>query len=257
MEDVEPIPRVRAEWLMAVVSRCQAFAGRILVCEPEDFVGEAERLARDLPEPQTIVERATLGRLLLEAGKGLWHTAEYRGILARPADVSSALPIEGCDGRTDIERFIDCARAVAAAAASEVESEEPEPDGERPRDRPDLGHAVAPHLDLHQVATYIDHHCDKALTARALGQVFGYDPRRLARAFRTRFDTSLYERVHRARILKGLRLLRRTTANVADVARAVGFCSKATFYRAVMRATGQTPAQYRKLARPRAPLRSR
>jgi AraC-like DNA-binding protein len=94
------------------------------------------------------------------------------------------------------------------------------------------------------------------LTARALGQVFGYDARRLARAFRTRFDTSLYEHVHRARVLKGLRLLRRTGANVADVARAVGFRSKATFYRAVMRATGQTPAQYRQGAHARVSLRS-
>ncbi len=242
-------PLVRAEWLHSVVSRCQAFAGEIMVCEPEEFVREAERLTRELPAPTTIAERAALERLLVEATKALCRTAEYRHILTAGAGGLETLSDPASsNGRSEEERFIECARALATAAAqSEGDLAAHGITARAASAPPGEGHepATAPRLDLREVARYIDAHCGDRLTARTLGRVFGCDGRRLARAFRNRFQSSLSEHVHRARILNGLRLLRRTAATVEAIALAVGFHSKATFYRGVVRATGQTPAQYR------------
>jgi AraC family transcriptional regulator len=85
------------------------------------------------------------------------------------------------------------------------------------------------------------------LTVQGLAAALGVPPLRLGRAFRRAFGCSPGEMVRRRRVARAEELLRAGRRPLADVALASGFADQAQLTKAFRRATGFTPAAYRRL----------
>jgi AraC-like DNA-binding protein/mannose-6-phosphate isomerase-like protein (cupin superfamily) len=95
------------------------------------------------------------------------------------------------------------------------------------------------------LSEYIDQNLNAELTLSALAQKCFYNPSYFSRLFKQKFHMSLTEYVTRKRIENAIRLLCSTTLSVDEISQKTGFVDRSTFYAAVSRITGTTPAQYR------------
>jgi AraC family transcriptional regulator len=102
----------------------------------------------------------------------------------------------------------------------------------------------APWLDhVHElVRTRFDH----SLTVAGLAEEVGVHPVHLSRAFHKRFGVPLAAHVRALRVDGARRLLRDSTLTLSDVATAAGFADQSHLTRVFKRATGLTPARYRR-----------
>ena len=96
-----------------------------------------------------------------------------------------------------------------------------------------------------KIADYIDRNLGEELTLSALAQKCFYNPSYFSRVFKEHFNMSLTEYVNHRRVELAKTLLLKGELSVEEIAYRVGYSSKTSFYRAFMRVTGATPAEYK------------
>jgi AraC-like DNA-binding protein len=90
---------------------------------------------------------------------------------------------------------------------------------------------------------------DAALKVDGLARAVGVSSRELSKLINTHTGASFYEYVNRHRVAEARRLLtdpEEATTSIEAIGLLVGFKARSTFYEAFRRATGQTPAEYRR-----------
>jgi AraC-like DNA-binding protein len=217
---------IRQKWYDEIVRRLQAVEGGALLVDPDDAQLTLERLGRELPEPQTHLERLLLRGLLLEVACRCGHR----------------LHRQKCDGRTA------CNFTEASILEKFFGDRTPDPRqpflrwvqqffGEFAR--------VHPQSAARKLARRLRRSCGEHLDLAACAASLNMGPAQLRRAFFREFGQSIREYQRCARIMAALEMA--GSANVARIALEVGYKSKKNFYRAFTRLTGTTPAAFRRL----------
>lgn len=106
---------------------------------------------------------------------------------------------------------------------------------------------------LTRVAALVRDRLDHPPTVAELAAAAGCSPAALDRRLRRVFALSPQQYVLRARVDHAAALLGGTDLPVVEVARAAGFYDQASFTRTFGRLTGETPAQFRRVARETGP----
>ncbi len=96
-----------------------------------------------------------------------------------------------------------------------------------------------------ELSDYIDSNLESDLTLASLAGKCFYNPSYFSRAFKKRFDMPLSEYLNRKKIERAMALCDRKLSD-DEIARAVGFSYKSSFYRVFQRITGMTFSQYKK-----------
>lgn len=96
-----------------------------------------------------------------------------------------------------------------------------------------------------EISDYIDSNLESDLTLSSLAGKCFYNPSYFSRAFKRRFDMPLSEYLNRKKIERAMTLCDRKLSD-DEIARAVGFSYKSSFYRVFQRITGMTFSQYKK-----------
>ncbi|MBQ9785673.1 MAG: helix-turn-helix domain-containing protein [Clostridia bacterium] len=97
-----------------------------------------------------------------------------------------------------------------------------------------------------QLSDYIDENPDGDLSLDFLAGKCFYNPSYFSRAFKKRFNMPLSEYLNRRRIARAMELSRDGRYSDEEIAAAVGFSYKSSFYRVFQRLTGKTFAQYKR-----------
>jgi AraC family transcriptional regulator len=100
---------------------------------------------------------------------------------------------------------------------------------------------------LRRVRELLHAHYREPLSLADLAQATGRHPVYLATAFRRTYGETVGDCIRRLRIEHASRALTQSDAALADVALDAGFANQSHFTRAFKRATGTTPAEYRRL----------
>lgn len=99
---------------------------------------------------------------------------------------------------------------------------------------------------IEKVKAYVHTHCcDPSLNVSMIGDAFDLTPPYLARLFKTHTGESLLDYIHHVRIEHAKRLLKDTSASVAEVGSQAGFNEVSTFNRIFKKSEGITPGKYR------------
>ncbi len=96
-----------------------------------------------------------------------------------------------------------------------------------------------------EICDYIDSNLESDLTLSALAGKCFYNPSYFSRAFKKKFDMPLSEYLNRKKIERAMVLCDRKHSD-DEIARAVGFTYKSSFYRVFQRMMGMSFAQYKK-----------
>jgi AraC-like DNA-binding protein len=100
-----------------------------------------------------------------------------------------------------------------------------------------------------QVLEYLRHNCTRAIDLDELAQRFGYSARNLRRVFREATATTPHDYLVKLRLARAMVALRKSDANVTDVALASGFNDGNHFSYAFRKLVGMSPSRYRREAR--------
>ncbi len=95
------------------------------------------------------------------------------------------------------------------------------------------------------ISDYIDSNLESDLTLSALAGKCFYNPSYFSRAFKKKFHMPLSEYLNRKKIDRAMSLADRKLSD-EEIAHAVGFSYKTSFYRVFQRITGMSFAQYKK-----------
>ncbi|HLQ37724.1 MAG TPA: AraC family transcriptional regulator [Planctomycetota bacterium] len=101
---------------------------------------------------------------------------------------------------------------------------------------------------LVQARTILDQRFQESLTLTWLAQAVEVHPGHLARAFRRHYGTTVGDTLRELRLTHARRRLE-SAAALRDIAHDAGFADQSHFTRTFRRATGMTPAQYRRRLR--------
>ena len=99
---------------------------------------------------------------------------------------------------------------------------------------------------IRKAIVYLNDHLAENVPVERLAAMSNYSPTQFRRLFRELTQMSPSEYVMRARLNAAKTLLTTTDRLVADIAQDVGFYDHAHFIHSFRRATGQTPADYRR-----------
>jgi AraC family transcriptional regulator len=240
-------------------------AARVLALDRSDlpcmtrllFGGPAtiEDLAAALERPRSAIlpsidrlERAGYAR---RAGPGIDLTSHARDWIAR---IWSPLQIEGARllasyGRRDLElmsSFLEQARAIQARQAQALRTWLEQP-GTRARS-PHLRGGLSP-ASLRRVEVYVEAALDGPLPLRDLAARAGLSVFHFARAFRVSTGLTPRAFVETRRIARARQLMAETTQPLAAIAVDSGFGTQSRLTIAFKRATGFTPAAWRRSGR--------
>lgn len=97
-----------------------------------------------------------------------------------------------------------------------------------------------------ELARYIDDNPSADLSLDALAGKCFYNPSYFSRAFKKQFQMPLSEYLNRRRVERAMELSHSGSFSDEEIAQAVGFSYKSSFYRVFQRTTGKTFAQYKK-----------
>lgn len=109
---------------------------------------------------------------------------------------------------------------------------------------PSLDHRTMTRLDA--LLHYIDEHLAEPITLDALAEVACLSPTTTSRFFRRQTGRTITDYVNRTRIAAACRMLTSGDDPVGRIAGDCGFANLANFHRQFRRATGVTPANYRR-----------
>ncbi len=93
---------------------------------------------------------------------------------------------------------------------------------------------------------YVNRHLAERITLAAVADAAGRSPSECCRQFKAVAKMTIGEYVEACRVEKAVQLLKTTRWPVARIAEAAGFASSAYFIRVFGRATGSTPAKFRR-----------
>jgi AraC-like DNA-binding protein len=221
---------VRPEWLFSLMAACQRLAGATSEADRTRFLEAFENFARELPLPESAVERLMLHQCALSSF--LWAGHQFHRDFharVRPGDCAAG----------PIDRVIRRCRG--------------------PFDHPpDVRRWAAEFLD----AFHLEHHWPVAARAASLLQrrfavpldvpwiarELGCSRTILMTSFADAFGMTMTAYIRRLRIRRSIASFRDRESNVAAVAREVGYESTKNLYRALKQATGLTPTQIRDLS---------
>ena len=96
-----------------------------------------------------------------------------------------------------------------------------------------------------ELSEYIDQNLGGDLTLEALAQKCFYNPSYFSRVFKEKFGMSFVEYVNRRRLERAVKLLTESTLSIEEIYVAVGFSSRAHFYRVFAKYVGGLPTDYR------------
>lgn len=97
-----------------------------------------------------------------------------------------------------------------------------------------------------QLSDYIDENPNADLSLDALASKCFYNPSYFSRAFKKRFNVPLSEYLNRKRIERAAEMARDGKYSDEEIATAVGFSYKSSFYRVFQRTTGKTFSQFKR-----------
>lgn len=99
------------------------------------------------------------------------------------------------------------------------------------------------------VLKYLQENCTETIDLDELAQRFGYSARNLRRVFRETTATTPHDYLVKLRLARAMVALRKSDANVTDVALASGFNDGNHFSYAFRKLVGMSPSRYRREAR--------
>jgi AraC-like DNA-binding protein len=92
---------------------------------------------------------------------------------------------------------------------------------------------------------YINTNTEEKMTLSSLAAKCFYNPSYFSRVFKQKFGSSPTEYIRSIRVRRAMDMLRAGDGTVEEVAEAVGFSDKSSFYHAFSKISGMTPAEYR------------
>ena len=137
---------------------------------------------------------------------------------------------------------------LAAAPQAEAEPDEAMTTTDNAKyQRSALGEAQAQRIAAKvQQAVYSGQlYLDPALTLYKLAEHIGVSAQYLSQTLNQTLQQSFYDYINEARIVAAKQLLQQTDDSALNIAMAVGFNARSSFYKAFKVSTGLTPAQYR------------
>ena len=108
-----------------------------------------------------------------------------------------------------------------------------------------------------EVAEYIDRHYTERVSLSDMEREFSYSKDHIIRIFKQFYGVTPYQYLTLQRIGQAQKLMSSTNHLIADVARACGYNDMASFYRAFVQQTGETPSQWKDNAIGKKRLRQR
>jgi AraC-like DNA-binding protein len=108
-----------------------------------------------------------------------------------------------------------------------------------------------PPLKLRRVLAHIDANLERTITLRELADLAHLSPYHFARAFKQATGRSPCNHVRWRRITRCTALVARSQLKIAEISASTGFSSAAHFSSSFRRAAGISPAQFRRVVRPR------
>lgn len=97
-----------------------------------------------------------------------------------------------------------------------------------------------------KVMDYIEHNLSRPLTNREIGEALNYNPNYLNRLILQHTGMSLHQYLLQRRLSLAANLIQSTDRPISDIALSLGFNSASHFSNYFKRATGTTPAQFRR-----------
>jgi AraC-like DNA-binding protein len=101
-------------------------------------------------------------------------------------------------------------------------------------------------FDLEEATAYIGTHLGEDLSLAGLAARYGLAPEYFSRLFKAKAGIPLVEHINRARIGRSCVLLKRTEAEIVEIAFSVGYNNLSHFNRSFRRIVGMSPREYRK-----------
>lgn len=99
---------------------------------------------------------------------------------------------------------------------------------------------------IHFCRDYINMHLSEKITGAQLAEMVGYAPEYLPKLFKKEVGMSITDYANAQRIEQAKLMLCSPTPTIAEVGEALGFNSQSYFGKLFLRATGMSPAEYRK-----------
>ena len=143
-----------------------------------------------------------------------------------------------------VARFLAEARAVQEAHTARLRALASEPASQLPR--PNRARGGLSPAALRRVHLFVVAHLEGPLRLADLAERAQLSPYHFARAFKSSTGETPRAYVERLRVEKAQELIRDTETPLADIALACGFSSQSRLTTAFRRATGFTPARYRR-----------
>ena len=101
-----------------------------------------------------------------------------------------------------------------------------------------------------QIVSYVADHLAQPISIPEIAEVLHLNPQYMMRLFKKEMGCSILQYITSRRISLAIRYLEETAIPVSDVSMLCGFDNDSYFSRIFKRFTGETPASYRKSARP-------
>ena len=217
---------LRHGWLDEVIHLLQVACGRVIGADLHLTRDTLSSCTARLPRPETHVEELLLRGMLIEFA-GRFGDGFHRLYHRRTPEACGFSPV------TDLERFwMEAGGAIESFSRWMTHF----------FDRFERAH---PPSHAESAARIIEDHFDQPLHVEALASSVGTSRSQLVAAFRARYGVAPREFQRMLRLAEALTHLR--GEKIEALALRVGYKSRKNFYSAFRKATGLTPAEFRKL----------
>lgn len=107
------------------------------------------------------------------------------------------------------------------------------------------GGNAASYAKCREISKYIDEHLSEHITLSSLAEKMFYNPSYMSRFFKEKFGEGFSEYLIKRRIEAAKELLLRDEAPISEIAKAIGFETRSSFYAAFSKYMRCTPKEYR------------
>lgn len=191
------------------------------------------------------LRRSLVERVLNDVFEGDERRANIRPILGEAEPLLEQLSLavlSALHGAASNERLY----ADSLANALAVQTLYALGDGTHARRAQQAGRQVVSHAGMRRVVECIEAGLDQDLSLAMLAEVANYSPHFFARAFKRQMGESLHQYVLQRRLARARQLLLHSSYPISQIAIETGFSSQSHMTSAFRRATGRTPAAFRR-----------